>query len=269
MYRRSAPVVTDAAVLVHDPLLTTRRQVLSAAAIAAPPLLLGGAVGAAISQLGDFRIRQFDLRIPGLPPKLDGLTIAHLSDFHVGRFMTPAMMRQVIDTVNDMKPDLALVTGDLIDYALIDLPAALDEIKRLRPNYGLRNGLSMCIGNHDAIESGHTFHQQVRDAGVPILVDDSRVIEVAGHPIELLGINWFIGEAKTADAVAARHPAARSGGVSHFAGASSACLRRGGAAGNSPHARRSHPRRAAYAHRKLRRGIHHVPVLVRSLPEEP
>lgn len=179
----------------------TRRQVIAAAAVAAPPLLLGGGVGMAISQLGKFRTRRFDLQIPNLPPRLDGLSIVHLSDFHVGRFMTPAMMRQVIDTTNDMKPDLVLVTGDLIDYALVDLPPAIEEIKRLRPKYGSREGLAMCIGNHDVIESGPAFRQQVRAAGVPILVDESKVIEVAGERVELLGINWFIGEAKNAAAV--------------------------------------------------------------------
>ena len=95
-------------------------------------LILGGAVGVSLGQPGKFRVRSFKLAVPGLPPRLSGMTIAHLSDFHVGRFMTPGMMRPVIDAVNDMKPDMVLITGDLIDYALIDLPPAIDELRRLR-----------------------------------------------------------------------------------------------------------------------------------------
>src|SRR5438477_621545 len=86
-------------------------------------------------------VAAFILAIPDLPPNLSGLTIAHLSDFHAGRFMTPAMMRPIIDDVNDMKPDLVFVTGDLIDYALIDLPPAIDEIRRLKPTLGFNDGV--------------------------------------------------------------------------------------------------------------------------------
>src|SRR5205807_554448 len=95
--------------------MPSRRQFVSAAGLAIPPLILGGAVGVSLGQPGKFRFRSFNLAIPGLPARLNGMTIAHLSDFHVGRFMTPAMMRPVIDCVNDMKPDLVLITGDLID----------------------------------------------------------------------------------------------------------------------------------------------------------
>ena len=170
--------------------LTTRRGLMKAVAVALPPLVTAGGVTASLTQLGKFRIRKMDLRIPSLPPELDGMTIAHLSDFHVGRFMTPAMMRPVIDVTNDMKPDLVLVTGDLIDYALVDLPPAIEELRRLRPPRSLEDSVALCVGNHDIIEDEKTFITGVQDAGIPLLVNGYRTVTVRGCPIQLLGIDW-------------------------------------------------------------------------------
>ena len=174
----------------------SRRQLLSAAAVAAPPILMGGLAGVSLAQSGRYRVRAFELRIPNLPPQLEGVTIAHLSDFHAGRFMTPRNMAPIIDTVNDMRPDLVLITGDLIDYALIDLPPALDALKRLKPKYGLRDGLAMCMGNHDIIENRFHFKRETAAADFPILADASRLIEVNGYPIQLMAIDWCQGDRK-------------------------------------------------------------------------
>lgn len=170
--------------------LPSRRNVLKAAAVAVPPLITAGGVVGSLNELGNFRVRRFDLRLPGLPKALDGMTIAHLSDFHVGRFMTPEMMRPVIDQTNEMKPDLVLITGDLIDYALVDLPPALKELSRLRPPGGIEGSVAMCIGNHDVIEDERTFINGVREAGIPLLVNETRTVHVRDHAIQLFGIDW-------------------------------------------------------------------------------
>ena len=97
--------------------IPARRRFLQNAAVAVPPILLGGGVIAGQKQLGHFRVSKLDLHLPQLPTELDGVTIAHLSDFHVGRFMPPSVMRRVVATTNALNTDLVLITGDLIDYA--------------------------------------------------------------------------------------------------------------------------------------------------------
>jgi hypothetical protein len=167
-----------------------RRRFIQNAAVAVPPIVLGSGVIAGQQQLGHFRVSKLDLRIPHLPSSLDGATIAHLSDFHVGRFMPPSVMRTVIDATNSLNSDLVLITGDLIDYALIDLPPALEELQRLRPSRGMEQSVAMCIGNHDVIEDEKEFIRQVRQSRIPLLVNSSRTVELRGYPVQLLGIDW-------------------------------------------------------------------------------
>jgi hypothetical protein len=65
----------------------SRREFLGAvAAAASPPLVTVVATGASLRQLDDFRIQRIDLPLTALPAELDGKTIAHVTDTHVGRF---------------------------------------------------------------------------------------------------------------------------------------------------------------------------------------
>jgi hypothetical protein len=170
--------------------IPARRRFLQNAAVAVPPILLGGGVIAGQKQLGHYRVSKLDLHLPQLPSALDGVTIAHLSDFHVGRFMPPDVMRRVVATTNALNTDLVLITGDLIDYALADLRPALDELQRLRPARGIEKSVAMCIGNHDVIEDEAEFVRQVGESSIPLLVNGSRTLEVRGYPLQLLAIDW-------------------------------------------------------------------------------
>jgi predicted MPP superfamily phosphohydrolase len=55
--------------------------------------------------------------VKDLPAALDGMTIAHVSDMHAGRFTRSSVLQKMIGAVNDLRCDLVLVTGDLINGA--------------------------------------------------------------------------------------------------------------------------------------------------------
>src|SRR4051812_30010722 len=52
--------------------------------------------------------------VPNLPPSFDQMRIAHLSDLHICSPARLALARAVVEHVNALRPDLALVTGDLV-----------------------------------------------------------------------------------------------------------------------------------------------------------
>ncbi len=168
----------------------TRRQLLGATAAAVPPLLAFSAAGAATFELGDFRIRSLDVVVPALPPALEGLTIAHVTDVHVGKFTRPGILQTLAERVNRLRADLVLLTGDLIDVSLADLPAALDMVRHLDP----RHGLFLCEGNHDLIQSGPRFEAAMRASGLPILLDECASIRLRGEAVQFLGPRWARGD---------------------------------------------------------------------------
>ncbi len=175
----------------EDSISPSRRQFLGAALAVTPPLLVGGAVMRSMAQLGSFRVRRFVIPVAGLPTGLDGLTIAQVADIHIGKFTSGRILNDIVEATNMLRADLVLLTGDLIDYSLADLPAGIDLVNRLDP----RHGLAMCEGNHDLFQNRRAFDTRVKAAGIPLLIDEAMTVRVRGRTVQLLGMPW--GEART------------------------------------------------------------------------
>jgi predicted MPP superfamily phosphohydrolase len=61
------------------------------------------------------RLRTLELAVDGLPTELEGLRIAHLSDFHLGLpSLGERATARAVDWVAKRRPDLVCVTGDLV-----------------------------------------------------------------------------------------------------------------------------------------------------------
>ncbi|HEX8914824.1 MAG TPA: metallophosphoesterase, partial [Humisphaera sp.] len=144
----------------------SRRQVLAAAAVAVPPLLTGAGVAYGRGTLHDLEVRRLDVPIPGLPPDLAGLTIAHITDVHVGKFVGRSYLKQVSDATNAAGADLHLLTGDLIDLSVRDLPDAIEFVRNLQPRLAPP---VMCEGNHDLLDDPAEFYRQVTAAGIDLV----------------------------------------------------------------------------------------------------
>ena len=181
---RGAPVPVDAP--PSEPTSLSRRQFLATAAVAVPPLVTVIGSAWAVPQVSSFRVRRFVIPLATLPRDLDGLRIAQVSDIHVGDFTHGRTLRDIVETTNALKPDLVLMTGDLINRRLSDLPAAIDMVRQFDPKHGVYN----IQGNHDLFEGRELFNRGVRAGGVPLLVDETQTITVNGHPLQLFGLQW-------------------------------------------------------------------------------
>jgi predicted MPP superfamily phosphohydrolase len=163
-----------------------RRDFVTLAVTSAPAILSLAGTAIALPQLERFRIRRMEVHLATLPVALEGLTIAHVTDFHVGRFTSGRLLGEIADATNQLDADLVLLTGDLINYDLRDLPAGLDIVRALRA----RHGVFMCEGNHDLIENPVRFRSAARKSGVPFLLNESLAIKVRDVPIQILGLQW-------------------------------------------------------------------------------
>jgi len=164
----------------------SRRQFLGVALAAAPPFFNLSFATIAMRQLDQFRVRRFVLPIVGLPSDLHGLTITQISDMHVGRFTSGRVLREVVRIVNELRTDLVLLTGDLINDAIADLDHGLDLVRSMQASHGVY----LIEGNHDLIENGPEFERRMKDSGIPFLLDESVVITVRGTALQLLGLSW-------------------------------------------------------------------------------
>jgi predicted MPP superfamily phosphohydrolase len=136
-------------------------------------------------EAGWVRLRVRELPLPGLPAELDGLRIAHLSDFHLG---VPSRGRRAaeraVDWVAARQPDLVAVTGDLLSR-----PRGEDELLTLLAKLPHPY---VVLGNHDYAISRDPFSRPVElgrlDHGT-LLLDNAAVVDLRGTRIELAGVD--------------------------------------------------------------------------------
>lgn len=121
-----------------------------------------------------------------LPEAFDGYRIAHVSDLHNAELGKDN--EKLIDMLQEAKPDIIAITGDIIDSRNTDIDIALQFTKaamEIAPCYYV-------TGNHEArlnkaeyerLESG------LLDAGVIVLHDSEIILENNGAAIPLIGID--------------------------------------------------------------------------------
>jgi uncharacterized protein len=137
-------------------------------------------------EAGWLRTRALEVEIPGLPERLDGFRIAHLSDFHLG---PPSRGRVAVelavDWVEARRPDLACVTGDLVSHPRGE-PQLREVLRRLGRPYAV-------LGNHDAAVTRDPFSRKAELddlAEHAVLLRDTAVtIDVDGAVVQLVGVD--------------------------------------------------------------------------------
>lgn len=164
----------------------SRRDFLATAVISAPPLVTLALAGRSIAQFDSFRVRRQVIRLAGLPAGLEGMTIAHVADTHIGSFTTPTKLRKIAEAVNGLRADVILQTGDLINSSLADLPAGIDFLRSLDAPAGVWS----IEGNHDLIEDRHEFDDRMKKSGLPLLLNEAAEVKIRGTPLQLLGLRW-------------------------------------------------------------------------------
>jgi hypothetical protein len=112
-------------------------------------------------------VRRLRFPVRDLPPALDGLRVLHLTDLHLGPFVSEARLRSVIDEANALRPDLVALTGDHVHGSPAYIPRVAALLGRLRP----RLGVVGVLGNHDHWEGADASRAALRRAGV-VLVEN-------------------------------------------------------------------------------------------------
>jgi predicted MPP superfamily phosphohydrolase len=173
--------------LLHADVNPGRRRVLNAAggALLAAPFAAVG-YGALIGRT-DFRVREVDIPLTGLPPDLDGLRILQLSDIHLSAFLSEAEFARVIDAALHLHPHLAVVTGDLISGHSDPLDACIRQLARVKADAGVFG----CMGNHEryARTEDYTASQSAR-FGIRFLRGEAQTLRFGNATLNLAGLDF-------------------------------------------------------------------------------
>lgn len=146
----------------------------------------GSAYGAFIGRT-DYTIESVPIRLPGLARGYDGFTIVQLSDLHIGEFVGEAELAAAEALVRDARPDLIVLTGDLVDNDARFAPKLGAFARRLSPL--AREGVAAISGNHDYFAGIDPVVAALEAGGAIVLRNRGHVIGAPGIGFALLGVD--------------------------------------------------------------------------------
>jgi predicted MPP superfamily phosphohydrolase len=150
------------------------------------------------------RIVRQEIALRRWPARLEGFTIALLSDFHYDPYFSVHPLRSAIGMVNGLRPDLIALTGDFVSMPWSGDPAdaasAAEPCAQLLRQMRAPHGLWAVLGNHDVFTDPDRVSTSLHSAGIQVLSNQSVPIERDGARFWLSGIDDVLGGTADLDA---------------------------------------------------------------------
>jgi predicted MPP superfamily phosphohydrolase len=157
-----------------------RLPTVGGSVVAAALAALGMAIGAARRP----SFERLELPICDLAPALDGFTIAHIGDLHLGLPFTRANLRRATAWLAEQQPDVIVYTGDFVNH-LRRLPLLIPELRHIRAPHGVY----AVFGNHDYWAGVEPLAKALADCGIHILRNRAHVLSVCDATLVVAGID--------------------------------------------------------------------------------
>lgn len=113
--------------------------------------------------------KKYNLKIKKHAGELKSLNVVMASDIHLGTILGKSFLNNIVNRINELKPDIILLAGDIIDE---DLAAVIknnvgEELIQLKSKYGVY----AITGNHEYIGGVENAYKYLIAHGVNVLRD--------------------------------------------------------------------------------------------------
>ena len=133
-------------------------------------------------------IKEYSIINEKIPLNFHGLKIVQFSDLHYGTTIKEEELKNVINKINELNPDIIFFTGDLIDnsYKISEDEEKLitEELNKLKPNIGFY----AVRGNHDINDN---FENIIKNTNIELLNNQNKLLYFnnSSTPIMLIALD--------------------------------------------------------------------------------
>lgn len=177
----------------------TRSSFLAKAALATAAIPVFSLIYGVFVNAYNYQFRKLTIQFPNLPDEFDGFRLIQVSDIHSGSFNRSEPLVHAVESINKMKADIVLFTGDLVNNVAEEMLPYKAIFSRLRAKHGVLS----TTGNHDYGDYQHwdtpeekianfkRFMETHAEMGWKLLMNEHHIIERNGEQIAIIGIeNW-------------------------------------------------------------------------------
>ena len=151
-----------------------------------------------------------EIKLRRWPSRLEGFTIALLSDFHYDPCFSVHPIWSSVDMVNDLHPELIGLAGDFVSVPLVGDPAngaeGAEPCAELLGKLKAPHGVWAVLGNHDVFSNPGRVMNALKAQGIQILSNHSIPIEKDGGRFWLGGVDDVMGGSADLSATLSKIP---------------------------------------------------------------
>lgn len=140
------------------------------------------------------QVSKYNVLLKQLPQQMNGLKVVQISDLHDAKFGNN--QERLIEQVSEQKPNIIVLTGDLVDRHNYDLPRSLAAVKgfvKIAPTY-------FVDGNHEiSLNKEKEIHGALEKLGVTVLDNEAVDFTWNNNLISIVGISDPLSGEKTED----------------------------------------------------------------------
>ena len=151
----------------------------------------------------NFKKNYQDIFIHNWPTDLENYKIIQISDLHLGSFNDVGKLEEVVEMINDEKPNIVVFTGDLVNNYYHEAIPYVNTLKKIEA----KDGKFSILGNHDYCDYvmlkrsskkwKENFKQLLaleKEVGFDLLLNESRTIALGNNRFNIVGVeNWGSG----------------------------------------------------------------------------
>lgn len=134
------------------------------------------------------QVERVNISVPRLPRAFHGLTIAQISDLHVGPYIGAEEVRAAVEAVMALNAEIIVITGDFVSSLLHDEARIIEtELAPLAAPLGVYG----IMGNHDWWNDRKVVRRALEAAGQTMLQNARVPLTRAGETLYLAGIDDY------------------------------------------------------------------------------
>jgi predicted MPP superfamily phosphohydrolase len=128
-------------------------------------------------------VKRIQVVMPRLPKDLHGITIAQLTDIHIGPTLDGAWLRKVVQHTNELGADIIVITGDVVDGSVEELRDHVAPLQELTAPHGVY----FITGNHEFYSGVEEWIEHISKLGIRVLQNEGvRLYPRGQHASSLL-----------------------------------------------------------------------------------
>lgn len=129
---------------------------------------------------------EIDIELDKLGWNFQNFRILNLTDIHLGQWIDPEYLEELVDYVNTLNIDLITLTGDYVSYVIDGYEKSLEKsFSKLNAKYG-KFGV---LGNHDHWMNPDKIREIFKNSGIVDLSNDVFTLEKKGEFLNICGVD--------------------------------------------------------------------------------